>query len=387
MHAISRLQSHIECPICLESLASPKLLPCGHRFCKACLEQLERGREICCPLCKRTTEERTNQLPNDVLIENIKDDVERISAIVTYKHCAVCRDVDASVRCFDCQASLCETCHERHNEKHGKENYHTVIMHDPTLVCEQHEKDRAYICEDCCKVVCPCCLLQDCYGHKSQLVGVALKNYFEIRNRTIRDTEIIKNNFTPLKQNLLNVFKTTLRDIEEHSEKTIVKIQNETRSLIDSVNKLKSEALKILEATKTANDRLHDFKGLVLADCHRKIPLDLFQSLPAILKSEVQESHDFYQIKKAHFQRNNDVTIGTVYLELSNSVNVDKLSSILFGCQEIQVKKHKSEEYHESARSVNKLTCALSVEGSCPHKSTVKELFPEKRSFLSSIFW
>ena len=389
MHAISRLQSHMECPVCLESLSSPKLLFCGHRFCKSCLEQLERHREICCPLCKRTTTKRTNQLPNDVLIESIKDDVERISAVVTYKHCTACRDVEATVRCLDCQTSLCEACHERHNEIHGKGNQHTVVMHDPSVICEQHEKDMAYMCKDCHKLVCSCCLVQECYGHKSIPVGDALKNYLEMRDRTLQDTDLIRDNAVGKKKSLINIFEKTLSDIQEHSERTIAKIQNETRLLIDSINRLKSEALEIVDVTKTASDRLWDFTELRAADCLYKIPLDLFHSLPAILRPEVQESNEIYEIKNAYFQPNDDITVGRVYLDLSSySETYD--GPHIYGCQVINAKKFSCQEFKKIGFDFKNITCALDTEGRSKHRTTIRELFSgdtSRRSLLSSVFW
>jgi len=44
-----------DCAICLEALTRPQLLPCGHRFCRACIDSLrDRGLEAewACPMCR-----------------------------------------------------------------------------------------------------------------------------------------------------------------------------------------------------------------------------------------------------------------------------------------------------------------------------------------------
>lgn len=51
----SVLQEELTCPVCLDLYRNPYLLPCGHNFCKNCLDHLkrqaERGR-FRCPECR-----------------------------------------------------------------------------------------------------------------------------------------------------------------------------------------------------------------------------------------------------------------------------------------------------------------------------------------------
>ena len=41
-----------QCPVCLEVYLDPKVLPCDHSLCAACVEPLKQGSRIKCPLCK-----------------------------------------------------------------------------------------------------------------------------------------------------------------------------------------------------------------------------------------------------------------------------------------------------------------------------------------------
>lgn len=44
-------ESSLECPLCLELLYDPVTLPCGHVFCKFCLERSMKEKAIC-PMCR-----------------------------------------------------------------------------------------------------------------------------------------------------------------------------------------------------------------------------------------------------------------------------------------------------------------------------------------------
>lgn len=52
------IEKILECPICLETYKSPKVLPCQHSFCLACIYQLylekqRTAQKFVCPLCNR----------------------------------------------------------------------------------------------------------------------------------------------------------------------------------------------------------------------------------------------------------------------------------------------------------------------------------------------
>lgn len=72
----SVLQEELTCPVCLDLYRDPHLLPCGHNFCKICLDRLkrqaERGR-FRCPECRESQRCNTNFQKNFKLA-NIADD-------------------------------------------------------------------------------------------------------------------------------------------------------------------------------------------------------------------------------------------------------------------------------------------------------------------------
>ncbi|XP_070710616.1 E3 ubiquitin/ISG15 ligase TRIM25 [Pempheris klunzingeri] len=69
------LQEELTCPVCLDLYRDPYLLPCGHNFCKACLDRLkrqaERGR-FRCPECRDS--HRCGNFQKNFKLANIADD-------------------------------------------------------------------------------------------------------------------------------------------------------------------------------------------------------------------------------------------------------------------------------------------------------------------------
>ncbi|XP_074554978.1 E3 ubiquitin/ISG15 ligase TRIM25 [Halichoeres trimaculatus] len=70
------LQEELTCPVCLDLYRDPYLLPCGHNFCKTCLNRLkrqaERGR-LRCPEC-RDSHRCGTSFQKNFKLANIADD-------------------------------------------------------------------------------------------------------------------------------------------------------------------------------------------------------------------------------------------------------------------------------------------------------------------------
>ncbi|TRY57456.1 hypothetical protein DNTS_014210, partial [Danionella cerebrum] len=67
------LSQELECSICLDVFAEPVTSPCGHSFCKSCLEICWRSSLICsCPFCKETFQTRPDLKCNITLKEFVQ---------------------------------------------------------------------------------------------------------------------------------------------------------------------------------------------------------------------------------------------------------------------------------------------------------------------------
>ncbi|XP_012252780.2 RING finger protein nhl-1-like [Athalia rosae] len=75
--SLGAIEDLLQCPVCLERLRTPRMMPCQHTFCLSCLEEQlvwpgNDNRSIACPLCKLTVVECIpRNLPTNLYIENL----------------------------------------------------------------------------------------------------------------------------------------------------------------------------------------------------------------------------------------------------------------------------------------------------------------------------
>ena len=54
--SLRKLDDELTCPVCTQHFREPKVLPCLHFYCKACIADLiksAKGRPFHCPECRR----------------------------------------------------------------------------------------------------------------------------------------------------------------------------------------------------------------------------------------------------------------------------------------------------------------------------------------------
>lgn len=71
--ALDQFLNELRCSICLEDLREAIMLPCSHRYCRECLDQVKSAE---CPLCKQSFVKR--QMVRDMLIDRL---VERAGVL------------------------------------------------------------------------------------------------------------------------------------------------------------------------------------------------------------------------------------------------------------------------------------------------------------------
>lgn len=63
-------EEQFSCSICLEVFVEPVSTPCGHSFCKACLQGYwNHSKKFVCPMCKKTYSKKPEMSVNRVLAE------------------------------------------------------------------------------------------------------------------------------------------------------------------------------------------------------------------------------------------------------------------------------------------------------------------------------
>lgn len=166
------------CPICLDLFNQPVSTPCGHNFCRDCINTYWQSSNLSqCPLCKqkfyRRPELKVNTFISEVasqfkkMLEN-KDENETNTVDNSSGHkggisCDVCigKRVMALKSCLDCFASFCEAHLEPHHVLGTLKKHHLInpLMNMQDSVCKKHEKlldlfcstDQTYVCQICTK--------------------------------------------------------------------------------------------------------------------------------------------------------------------------------------------------------------------------------------------
>ncbi|XP_044072398.1 nuclear factor 7, ovary-like [Siniperca chuatsi] len=171
-------EEQLLCPICLDLLNQPVSTPCGHNFCRDCIQGYWQCANLSqCPMCKqkfyRRPELKVNTFISEVASqfkrslekkdENEVSSVDQCSGHKGEVSCDVCvgKRVKAFKSCLDCLASFCETHLEPHHVLGTFKKHHLMnpMMNMRDRVCKKHEKlldlfcntDQTYVCQICIK--------------------------------------------------------------------------------------------------------------------------------------------------------------------------------------------------------------------------------------------
>ena len=158
---------HLVCSICLDVVTRPVTTPCGHNFCKACIQQYWDTKVIYqCPLCNTKFPIRPQMQVNTVLSafaiahEKWAQDLEgKSDQDILCDICKEARKDKAAVSCLECLTSFCATHLEPHRRVESL-RHHTLSAPISGLedrLCRNHHRliefycktDQAYICGDC----------------------------------------------------------------------------------------------------------------------------------------------------------------------------------------------------------------------------------------------
>ncbi|KAI5610072.1 tripartite motif-containing protein 16-like, partial [Silurus asotus] len=249
------------CSICLDLLADPVSVPCGHSFCKSCINRQWDGevlnRVYSCPLCKQHFSPRPILGRNIMLAEMVEklkktrvsertlagpDDVE-CDVCIGNKHKAV-------KSCLVCVASYCQVHFEMHNEL-NPENTHKSIESRYSLkdrICSVHKKLKDFICYNEEQFYCPECVLQSCADHSTTTVtNKRNQEQFQIehlQSDVLHRTKLAENSIKDLKK-AVNTIKTSAKTTLDQTEKMFAE-------LIRSAERKRSEIRGIIKATEEA---------------------------------------------------------------------------------------------------------------------------------------
>ncbi|XP_050985577.1 E3 ubiquitin-protein ligase TRIM39 [Labeo rohita] len=247
------LSEELQCSICLDVFTDPVSTPCGHNFCKSCLNRCwNNSQTYNCPLCKASFRKRPDLKFNTALKSDVQLFKERSGQSKPEVLCDICDDkkMKALKMCLTCQSSYCDTHLEPH---HRVPNLKKHKLIDPgenleTYICQKHNKPLELFCRDDKTCVCLVCTVTNHRNHNT----VAVEEESGEKKPHLRKVQ------TDVQQMIQDRIKR-IKDIKhlaklkkKTSEKEIADISELFTDLIRSIERCQSELLEMMEQKKKA---------------------------------------------------------------------------------------------------------------------------------------
>ncbi|KAL0174186.1 hypothetical protein M9458_030154, partial [Cirrhinus mrigala] len=166
------MSEELQCSICLDVFADPVSTPCGHNFCKSCLNQCwNTSQTYNCPFCKETFSKRPDLKINTALRQVVQLFKEQLCETKSEVLCDICDDkkMKALKMCLVCQSSYCQT-HLKPHYSVEKLKKHKLIDPEENLeiyVCQKHDKPLELFCRDDQTCVCLLCAVTNHRNHNT----------------------------------------------------------------------------------------------------------------------------------------------------------------------------------------------------------------------------
>ncbi|XP_047673922.1 uncharacterized protein LOC113643298 [Tachysurus fulvidraco] len=264
--SISVDQHQFSCPVCLDLLKDPVTIPCGHSFCKVCIngcwDQEDQKDVYSCPECRDTFTPRPVLRRNNMLAEVVeklkkKTEVQAASPAHCYPRpgdveCDFCtgRKHKAVKFCVVCVASFCETHLKPHLEIPALKK-HTLMEASGNLqekICSEHDEVLKIFCRTDQRCICSLCLLDKHKGHKAVSVtaGTAEKQG-ELNQEQMKFQQRLQE-----KQKKVQELKQTVNTIKLSAQTAVEDNERIFTELISFMEKKRSEVTEMIRAQEKA---------------------------------------------------------------------------------------------------------------------------------------
>ncbi|KAJ8032616.1 E3 ubiquitin-protein ligase TRIM56 [Holothuria leucospilota] len=286
-HVMQIDEKFCQCSICLQQFKEPKLLPCLHRYCSNCLEQLiERNQStntLSCPECREDFEIPKGGIADfktDFYMKNIIEYIQLQKSLEDeqMRHCCdSLKKVKVTAYCFKCNDFLCQECYNiRLTKKMLKDHkQHTFPLEDIkskylTLEklsllkeaprCESHPEDLCRLCCITCKnmPICVNCTYGSHEHHSIKEVSMLAAQARETLQVQLTTLGQSKARLYQMAKTVDRVRKDLLSDVKQKKETfkrihdwNIKKINTEMRNMEESnrikeaeIEKMKEKDLK-----------------------------------------------------------------------------------------------------------------------------------------------
>nr|XP_046208280.1 tripartite motif-containing protein 16-like isoform X3 [Oncorhynchus gorbuscha] len=297
-------QDQFCCSVCLDVLKEPVTIPCGHNYCRSCIDgcwdqEVLKG-VYSCPQCRETFTPRPNLKKNNMLAEMVeKMKKTGLQAApppalcyggpgdVACDICTGSRKRKALMSCLPCLASYCENHLQSHYESPALKK-HKLVKATTQLqekICSHHDKLLEVYCRTDQQCICYLCTMDEHKGHdtvsasaerteKQRQLGMSqqkVQQRFQEREKELKElrqaVESLKLSAQAAVEDSDQIFTELIRSIERRSSEVKELIRDQEKAQVSQVEglleQLKQEIAELrkrsteLEQLSHTEDHIH----------------------------------------------------------------------------------------------------------------------------------
>ncbi|KAM9335532.1 E3 ubiquitin-protein ligase TRIM7-like [Symphorus nematophorus] len=260
------------CSVCLELYTDPVSTPCGHNYCKLCIEKYWDSTDVCrCPLCKETFHKRP-ELRTNVAFREVVDHFKKTNAGPATSGTAcepkageVACDVCTGVRlkavksCLVCMTSYCEGHLQPHRTAAALSRHKLIepVRNLEDRICVKHEKIVELFCKKEEKFICQICAETDHSRHQVVMAEAAsLQKMIQIKRRG-REVDLMIQD----RQKRIEEINQSMRQTKENAKNEMEASVQAFTSVMESIKKTHEELVEEIKVRHAAEQKR--FKKLI----------------------------------------------------------------------------------------------------------------------------
>ncbi|XP_017346794.1 E3 ubiquitin/ISG15 ligase TRIM25 [Ictalurus punctatus] len=286
--SISVAQDQFSCPVCLDLLKDPVTTPCGHSYCKVCIngcwDQEDLKGVYSCPQCRETFNSRPVLRRNNMLAEVVEKLKKTKLHTASPAHCyagpgdvecdfCIGRKHKAVKSCLVCQASYCEDHLKPHYQAPAFKKHKLVeaCAELQEKICSQHDKPIEIYCRTDQSFICYLCTMDEHKGHDT----VAAKAERTEKQNELQEEQMKSQQRIHEKQEKVQELKQTVDTIKRRSQAAVDESEKIFTGLISSMEKKRSEVKELIRDQEKAElsraERLLKQLEQEIADLKRRV--------------------------------------------------------------------------------------------------------------------
>ncbi|XP_045567880.1 tripartite motif-containing protein 16 [Salmo salar] len=356
-------QDQFCCSVCLDLLKEPVTIPCGHSYCRSCIEgcwdqDVLKG-VYSCPQCRETFTPRPILRKNNMLAEV----VEKLKKTglqaapppalcyagprdVACDFCTGTRKQKALMSCLVCLASYCETHLQSHYESPALKK-HKLVKATAQLqekICSHHDKLLEVYCRTDQQGICYQCVMDEHKGHdtvsaaaerteKQRQLGMSqqkVQQRFQEREKELKElqqaVESLKRSAQAAVEDSDQIFTELIRSIERRSSEVKELIRAQEKDQVSEaegvLEQLKQEIAELRKRSTELEQLSHTEDHIYFLQSYQSLSsISVSSDLPSIVVRPLQFFGDVSKTVSELREKLEDFLKGE-WTKISTTVNI-----------------------------------------------------------------